>query len=141
MQSFYDKELYSYFEREQLLSQIKISDTADEIISQLEQKFNFGYSGIKWNEQNILLSQKISAKEETNIMYFLSGVIKLFPSLHQEVAFLVGDNLTELVYEMNFSVFLNCYEVFLLIPQHTYIWFPESQRCINFTFEDEVYFG
>jgi hypothetical protein len=144
METIYDKDLMLYFDKKGLIKEVLFNGKKDEIIYKIEEHFVMGYSGIDWENNNVLFSQKLYPENENyidEIKGIIEKIINSFPNLLKEKVFVIGDSLTNLSYEMDFNLFINEMEQFLLIPQHLYIWFDESKKCINFTFENEVYFG
>ena len=134
----------SFIENNNFSNYIKFNENVDDVINKIEQNFIMGYSAIDWGKNKILYTQKLSLENEKYLQdakKFLEKVIISFPNLLKEKVILIGDALTNLSYEMTFEFFLLVFEQFLLIPQHLYIWFVESKKCINFSFENEVFFG
>lgn len=144
METEYDKGLLLYIENNGFSNIIKINEQVDDVIEDIEENFVMGFGGIDWGQSEIICSQKLDSNfvkylEKTKV--FLEGIGKSFPNLLDEKVCVIGDNLTNYSYEMAFKDFMHVSEQFLSIPQHTYIWFADSKKCINFSFENEVYFG
>lgn len=140
----YDIEILSFIEQNSLINIIKVSEHTDSVINEIESNFTMGFSGIDWNERNIVYSQILNTNPIEYLIEakkFLFSITKLYPHLLNEKISIIGDNLTNLLYEMTFIDFIDMSDLFLSIPQHTYIWFAASKKCINFTFENEAYFG
>lgn len=144
MKTIYDNELISYIKYNHLSHVIKVDEQTDEVVKNIEENFVMGFSGIDWEQNEVIYSQKLDSDLEKYLdeaKIFLEKVRLLFPDFIGEKVFIIGDNLTNLSYEMTFEYFLNTFDQFLSIPQDIYIWFADSKKCINFSFENEVYFG
>ncbi|WP_294281696.1 hypothetical protein [uncultured Chryseobacterium sp.] len=109
-------------------------------VKDINANYPMGFSGIDWDKKKPLvfinfnspnvLSDKINSE--------FSNIFTSFPELLNEKAIYIGDDLTELGYEIWIKDFIQFKEFFLSIPQHIYLWFPTIQKCINITFEDEL---
>lgn len=144
MGTMYDKELISYIDYKGFCNDIIIYESTDGVINELEEYFVMGYGGIDWNQTKIIFMESLDSNVEQYLVQaknFLKKIIISFSHLQNETVFVIGDNLTELSYKMKFQKFIELFDQFLKIPQHTYIWFTESKKCINFSFENEVFFG
>lgn len=144
MNTEYDKEILSFIEDKGLSRSIITHDQADVIIDEIEARFVMGHNGIDWGKNEIIFTQKFDAdygKYLNEAGFFLGKIEKSYPYLLDERVIVIGDNLTHLSYEMKFKDFLSVFDAFLSIPQHTYIWFIKPKKCINFSFENEGFFG
>jgi len=142
--TIYDQEIISFISDNNFLNKVIIEKDVDNVIEQIEDNFIMGYNGIDWEQNLIIFSKRMSPLPEEYIKesrFFLEKINKSYPNLLEEIIYIIGDNLTDLSYKMSFHCFLLFFDKFLLIPQHTYIWFIKSKKCINFTFENEVFFG
>lgn len=112
----------------------------------LEEKFPIGFNRIDWNKHKEYFSESLGntknqTEKEEHIKFFLNKISISFPELKQEKVIVFGDNSIDLAYEMNFEVFVKHAHLFFELPQHTYVLFTESMKCLNYTFEDVIYFG
>lgn len=144
METAYDKEIKLYIEKWGFSKFVNINEQTEDVVIQIEENFIMGFSGIDWEQNEIIYSQKLDSDPEKYLneaKIFLDKICISFPNLLDERVIVVGDNLTSLSYDMKFEYFLYLFDQFLSIPQHFYCWFPVSKKCINFSFENEVYFG
>lgn len=114
-------------------------------IQSIEQHYPFGQSTIEWHKLTGM--EHIDLREIDNSLHpetrreFLDAIALKSPELLNERVVVIGDGAIDLVYGMKFKDFVNLSEHFFTLPQHTYVWFPASKKCINLTFRDELYFG
>jgi chromosome condensin MukBEF complex kleisin-like MukF subunit len=144
MKTDYDIELLSCIEKIGGIESIKTHEQTQDIIEGIETMFVMGYSGIDWGQNKIIFSQRLGTDLNDYLQdagAFLTKIGESYPHLLDEIIFVIGDGLTNLSYEMTFSYFLSISDKFLVIPQHTYIWFKGSKKCIHFSFENEAHFG
>jgi hypothetical protein len=144
METQYDQELRSYIDRESLATHIEISHTTDEIVKAIETNYTMGFSGVDWTKNKVIYTERLDSNLEIYLQQakiLLEKIASLVPALLDERVIVIGDNLTYCAYHMPFEEFLKMSDAFLSIPQHIYIWFPISKKCMNFTFENEFFFG
>lgn len=78
---------------------------------------------------------------ESDTLSFLNEIIQLHPSLKEEKVFLLGDAF-DTGYEMSYETLLKVIYEFFTFPQHCYILFLPSKRCLNYmAFDHEMFFG
>lgn len=82
-----------------------------------------------------------SLKENEDIEPHLLKISTFFDGLLHEKIIIIGDGLTNLGYGMRFEDFIRLNKHFLSIPQHIFIWFNNQKKCINITFENDLFFG
>lgn len=143
MNTNYDNELLEKLKNEIDKGLIIVHETTDQFVKDINANYPMGFSGIDWDKKKPLvfinfnspnvLSDKINSE--------FSNIFTYFPEVLNEKAIYIGDNLTELGYEIWIKDFIQFKELFLSIPQHIYLWFPTIPKCINITFEDELFFG
>lgn len=143
MNTYYDQVLIDTFQNEIISKNIIIHENT-EIVEVIEVKYIMGSSSIDWSKNNLIYFREFDCNQET----FLKEIIKDLNLIHKkylnsknEKILLIGDNLINLSYEMNFDFFLNNYQEFLTIPQHTYIWFYNLEKCLNISMTNKLYFG
>lgn len=143
MKTKYDNEILVEFENEILEDVIKVHENIDDFINQLEQNYPMGFNGIDWDKRKPLFL--INFRSEAILLEKIDDeflkISQAFPEMLNEKIVVIGDNLTELGYEINFKDFIRLKKIFLSIPQHLYLWFPKIKKCINITFENELIFG
>ncbi len=126
-------------ERKEVIIVDEIEQYADLILNNYPQ----GLNRIDWNENNLVLIKEEAYSEEfwkKVIKKKLSEICKVYNLGNSEFVVL-GDNLINKAYKMTFNVFLEIFWSFFSIPQHTYVISDDGSFCINYTFEDELYFG
>ena len=143
METDYDKELLMKLKTEIAENKINIHNNIDDFINEIEINYPMGFSGIDWTEKKPVFFVNFYDQNELleKITYQFSKILNIFPELLNEKIIIFGDGLTNLGYEMIFDDFIKLNRNFLTIPQHTYIWFTDSKKCMNITFEDELFFG
>lgn len=143
MKTEYDKELLNSLKDKIASEEIIVHNNVNKIVEEIESFYPMGFSGIDWLKSEYIFCQTISLNENksTEILEFFYKIIDRYPELIDEKIIVIGDSLTELAYEVKFSNFLILFNHFFSIPQHTYVWFRKSRKCINLTFENTIYFG
>jgi len=141
----YDKELLEIFRDSIAVNKIKVEQNVNSFITEMEENFDFGYNGINWNSNNVIIYENVynerEEKKNENIYYFFENLKNNYHNLTDAKIIVIGDNLTNLGYVMRFDFFCNNSIPFLELPQDTYIYFLELKKIINYTFEDEIFFG
>lgn len=139
----YDKELLKIFEHDIFNNNIIIDQNTEVYIAEIEDKFDFVYSGIDWNEKNTKFFEKLDENSNKSeiVNLFFNKITASFPILKNEQIIVLGDYVTNIGYIMNFDFFVKNNKYFFELPQDTYVWFLESKKIINYTFEDELFFG
>ncbi len=108
----------------------------------IEKYFPISNNGIEWSlVQNRLFEAVKLNNRNHEVSKFINEVLLNYPDLKKETVTVIGDDLTEFGYELSFKHFINCFEKFLEVPQHIYVIFNDSNACMNYTFEDDIYFG
>lgn len=145
MNSEYDDRLLSELELEINSNIIKIHGSSSGFFDEIAAHYPTGFSGINWGQTTPILFEKIESSDQIQrqavINHFLEDIIVNLPELQNEVVVVAGDNLINLAFEMKYKDFISVNMHFFSIPQHTYIWFTQSKKCLNLTFEDEIFFG
>ena len=104
-----------------------------------------GLSGINWNKSRPLiflhLGSKSSSQKEELIEKCLQQVIELDQENKSAKIVVVSDGQLNCAYKMEFGKFTALWKLFFTLPQHTYVYFLDSKRCLNYTFEGELIFG
>ncbi len=142
METNYDKELLIELKSE-INKNITIHKDINDFLRDIKTTYPMGFSGIDWDKKKPLFYVNFDSEElllETIDDEF-SEISTIFPELLNENLVFIGDNLTELGYEVSFKNFMRLQKSFLSIPQHIYLWFPKIKKCINITFENELIYG
>lgn len=143
MKTKYDNELLVKLEHEIGENKIKVHENINIFMDEIEANYPMGFSGIDWDKKKPLFY--IDFNSESMLLQKIDDefikILNIFPELSNEKLVIIGDNLTELGYEISFNDFIRLKNFFLSIPQHMYLWFPNIKKCINITFENELIFG
>jgi hypothetical protein len=143
MKTIHDNELLEKLKTEIEENTIIIHENIEDIISEIEANYTMGFNGIDWDKKKPLFF--IDFNSEAKLLEKIDNefveIINIFPELLNEKLVFIGDNLTELGYEVSLKDFIRLKNFFLSIPQHIYLWFPNIKKCINITFENELIFG
>lgn len=140
----YDIELSLFLKKEVPDENFLIYESSDNFFDEIEKYYPTGFNGIDWQLHKPIFFEYVDTNSEDaliKISSFLLQIKKEFPVLYEENVVIFGDNLTSVACQMKFKVFSEFFDAFLSIPQHTYVWFVESHKCINYTFENELFFG
>ncbi|MNS92596.1 hypothetical protein D3C72_1267390 [compost metagenome] len=143
MKTGYDKELINSLCNSKNNNHIYVIDDPENIIAGIEQQYSFGYSGIDWGTVKydyFFDLKKSNLSVDQDMEKCLQEVVNMVPEIINAEAIFFGDALN-LAYSMQFSDFIELHQLFLSIPQHSYLWFPKLKKCINFTLESEFFFG
>jgi hypothetical protein len=143
--TIYDIELLLSLKEKAPNIDILIHEMTDNFFEEIEKYYPIGFNGIDWKKHKPILFELIddTNNEGVNIKIF-SFFLRLtneHPYLQDENVVVFGDNLTSIACQMKFKDFIELFDDFCSIPQHTYIWFMASKKCIHFTFENELFFG
>lgn len=145
MSSIYDLELITQFKSEIDKEVIIVHETISDFIFEIEHNYPVGFSGIDWSTHGFIYFFDLDGKQEKlkhkSINIILKKISEGFPNLLVQNVVVFGDGLTNFAYEMKFSDFITRNYSFFELPQHTYVWFKVAKKCINFTFESELFFG
>lgn len=111
----------------------------------IERLYPIGQNRIEWGDVKYTISKKVDLSDEINakvqILSFLQEVKEVL-NVSDEILILVfGDEAIENVYEMPFYILESNVIDFFGLPQHTYVIPLNGSWCINYTFEDELFFG
>lgn len=143
MKTIHDNELLEKLKTEIEENTIIIHENIEDLISEIEANYTMGFSGIDWDKKKPLFF--IGFNSEAKLLEKIDNefveILNAFPELLNEKLVIIGDNLTELGYEVSLKDFIRLKNFFLSIPQHMYLWFPNIKKCINITFENELIFG
>lgn len=143
MKTIHDNELLEKLKTEIEENTIIIHENIEDIISEIEANYTMGFNGIDWDKKKPLFF--IDFNSEAKLLEKIDNefveILNVFPELLNEKLVFIGDNLTELGYEVSLKDFIRLKNFFLSIPQHIYLWFPNIKKCINITFENELIFG
>lgn len=143
--SVYDKELYERISNEIRNESISIESGTDVVVDLIERHFPMGFSGIDWEAKGSLVYQDFGhlsdAEKNTQIQTTLDNLTNSNSSIKDEPIVVIGDGAIDKVYRMRFGTFVSIWRHFFNLPQHTYVYFLRTHRCMNYTFRDELYYG
>ncbi len=140
----YDLELITLLAKAIRDRQVILHNISNFYFDVLEQFYPIGFNRISWNRIDHVyenLAGLETEKKRVLINSFFENILKNYPQLLNARVFVFGDGEMGLTYEMNFTLFKDLAIEFFEFPQHTYAYFKELNKCINYTFEDELYFG
>jgi hypothetical protein len=133
----FDKDLLSGLKPEIDSGIIAVSDNSDYYFKVVASKFKTRLGRVVWEDANLIWS----SSESYESLYAVLLKIGDENSLFDKYFHLFGDNLTHLVYKMPFNTLLDKFELFRQIPQHLFAIGEEETYCLNYTFEDDLYWG
>jgi hypothetical protein len=143
----YDKEIEAEFEEYIQQGVIEICNPNAYFIV-IEDNFPMGLNRIAWEkvkEHHFLDLSNISTTKEQQkrkvVHDFFRNVEQMYPIIAQKKFIIIGDNALHQGYKMGWDIVQKSAHFFIDYPQHTYIIEEEGTICINYTFEDELYFG
>jgi hypothetical protein len=144
METEYDAEILDYITG--LPYKINFSYSLDsDAVQQMETIYPMGFNGIAW--ENVKERKYLDLKninEETKrkkIQDFFNELKESKENLENSNVIAFGDGLTNLYYRFSFKDFQLIKHAFFCLPQSTYVFFPDIKKCINMTFEDDMFFG
>lgn len=144
MRTTYDIELLDLLKVKIQEGRIKVHENVDLYFGELEDNYPIGFSGIDWTKKEVIYYKNLSENKldlSEKVKQSINDILKIFPDLLSENIVVFADGLITLGFEMSFYDFYFSSTYFSDLPQHTYIWFTKIKKCINLTFENEVYFG
>lgn len=140
---YYDNLIQQELFNEIKNQKVKVENNYDIYYQTLKNKYPIRGSHIEWDK--IKLQYKILSKDlEDNKIDTIKDFLKKIMTKHhikenQEVTF-IGDVL-DIALHMNLSIFLKNLDVLLSYPQDLYLVPPQFDWCLNFLFEEDLYFG
>ncbi|PKF74193.1 hypothetical protein [Chryseobacterium sp. PMSZPI] len=140
----FDIEITNILKKEFENNTIAIEEDTDRYIDEMENHYPFGYSGVDWTKKDNILSLDVKSTEgnrREQINIFFKEILKDYPNLIDEEVIIVGDGALNYGYMIRFENFIELFHLFFELPQDTYVWFLDSKKLINYTFEDELFFG
>lgn len=138
MSSSYDDDIKLSLEEDIGIGQVQV-EQPDKYFELIDQFFPTSMNRIDWSQ----VSQYDMIEFELGdgldkILSFISKHIEM--PLDEDVV-VIGDDLIDNAYRLKSSIFFENALEFFSIPQHTYVLFPSSKKCLNLTFEGDLYFG
>ena len=121
---------------------VKIHRENDFCFEKLEQNYPIGLNRIDWEEVDDKLFKLVEDQNKQGELFsqFLSEVETKYPKIKDGELIVFGDDSINQAYQMSYETFKKMSMEFISLPQHTYI-LVSSNKCLNYTFEDEMYFG
>lgn len=145
MKSIYDIELQLILKEEIEEGKIKVLNSNQEYFDKIEENYPIIFNKIDWISHKPIfyedLNQKSEIEKEVKINNFLNCIESDFLNVSDGIVIVIGDDLLECAYELQYCDFVKHHNLFFSIPEHTYILIKEIDKCINYTFESELYFG
>jgi len=128
---------------ESLRGKIKVTEKSDGYFNFLEENYPIGLNRINWSKvaNHRLLILSGDKDRLVKILKFLNEIVEDCNIDKYDEIVVWGDQTIDNAYTLNIEDFLTSFQLFFDLPQHTYGWFKKIDKIINYTFEDELYFG
>lgn len=111
----------------------------------LEKRFPIGLNRIEWTKIDQYRSKEIDFGNreiaKTEVLNFIFNVVKIADVKEGDEVVVLSDDALNNTYKMKFSVLLDCIDEIFFLPQHTYVLPLDANWCLNYTFENDLYFG
>ncbi|QQL50730.1 hypothetical protein [Mucilaginibacter ginkgonis] len=134
----YDKEVV-----EKLNDLILAYESSEKWFSLLDRKYPIGLNRIDWSKvddiQESLSSDTVEGLEK--VPEFLAEIALKENLAYDAEVVVFGDGVMDNAYTLTFAEFAKHYRLFFELPQHTYVWFKGIEKLLNYTFEDDLFFG
>lgn len=139
----YDQELIEKFDCYIKENSIQIHENFDEIARNFEKYVHFSGSRIAWRERECVFFAELTYHIDSNQLAkeCVKIIARTYPKLQDKDVLVFCDGGLDLVYQMRFSLFAEVCVDFFEQPAHVYVWFANTDRCLNYTFESCIYFG
>jgi len=142
MSSFYDEEIQKRISTHIVNGDVLVHKDNRDFFEEIEINYPTSFNKIDWDQKGYILYKKITEKNKIEEFYnLLTFISHEYPEISSDRMIIFGDDLIDYAYEMEYTKFISLFDIFIEIPQHTYILFKENKKCINLTFEDEFFFG
>ena len=113
----------------------------------LEDMFPIGLNRIAWQKVGVqemlhigsTSENKAEAKEK--VLNFMNSKFKQNNVCEDEGVIVLSDGALEDTYTVKVSDLKQIFEHIFFLPQHTYVIPKNGQWCLNYTFEDDLFFG
>ena len=129
---------------------VKIEGEDTQYVNKLENRYPFVGSKIDWKEVPDSLDFNLMSLKASKVAYEITlkeGFNKIYNTIREmgykdeyEIV-IIGDNIFDVALRMSLGKLPQMYQELFELPQHTYIIPPDASWCINYTFEDYLYFG
>ena len=141
MKTEFDEEIEVELQEQLDRSEVKVL-AGDQFLRVIESAFPMGLNRIAWDKIPAKHHIRLVEYSKAPVESFLESIRGEYPELDSYTVWVIGDDAIEQTYEMPFSLFCDRFDLFLSLPQHSYVIFGESADfCLNYTFEDDLYFG
>ena len=138
MDSAYDLELKTSLKSLIDSGEIEVNEP-DYYFELIERHYPISSNRIDWERVGGSIAEYIEEESKSEqLKKFLNLVLKEDSSLSLENVVVFGDDLLNFAYKLRFENFMKHHEIFFSIPQHTFVIFEESKKCINYTFENDI---
>jgi hypothetical protein len=146
--SYYDNELTILLSEDITNNSIVTINNTEEYFDYISAHFPISANRIDWGEIKDSINSHLTIEETDNselfanrLNLFFENIESKYPINDNETILIIGDSLTDFAYQMSYTVFKKTAIHFLRIPQHTYCLLMNINCCLNYTFEDSIYFG
>lgn len=146
MEHDHETELLKWLATEVAAGVVSVTDETP-VIDRLHARFPMGFNGIDWEKvpgsiRHRPKPQGVPIEAYTTTMDAFLGMFAATASIgNDDAVTVIGDGLTSLAFVMPLGTLRRHLELFLRIPQGTYIVKSDAEWCFNYTFEDDAYFG
>lgn len=141
----YDKEIVDKLRSCYDPGQIVILNDNSGFFDEIEKNFVIGLNRIDWIKNSYEFEAKIDLKDDlnakVNILSFFQKVKNIMGIDDEVIVQIGGDEALDKVYELPLYMLEANVLDFFSLPQHTYVVPTDFSWCVNYTFEDILYFG
>ena len=140
----YDEEFISTLKKLGLQIVVENQESWFEV---LENMFPIGLNRIAWqkvSESEMLHIGSISenkAEAKEKVLNFMTSKFRQNNVCEDEQIMVLSDGALENTYSVKASDLKEVFEHIFFLPQHTYVIPKNGQWCLNYTFEDDLFFG
>lgn len=141
---------YLYSLQEDIQKGIVKFEDDEQYFDNLQSKFPVVGNGIAWNKVANHLFFDLERLKDDQILYskvleeswlaIMQALRELEIDEMQEVI-IIGDNVLDVALRIPVGKINALYKAIFDLPQHTYILPEDASWCINYTFEDRLFFG
>ena len=111
----------------------------------LEENFPFRLGRIDWLDLPHHRHRKVNFEDrevaQKQVLQFLDDVKHSARISEKSEIILISDSALKHDYQLPFYLLSKCIDSTFFLPQHTYIIPPDASWCLNYTFENDLFFG
>jgi len=139
MATVYDQELLEALSN---FSDIEVIGDPGPYFKLIEERFPIAMNRVDWSAKanhRFLDLQGLEANQKLTSLR--SFVEELEAKSEDQYVVVIGDGAQENAYRFELSILKHVIGYFTSMPQHVFVLFEKSGACLNYTFEDELFFG